>query len=1521
MSDPTVTIDFVASPDSVARLESTITNAIASGFAKAFNKGGAKGMSGMWREAEDDIRKAANAFKDAGKWAGKLTDASVNSAEFVDHLATALRKAGWEGKELDRVMQGTNQRNRGLLIDSRVQTDRSSLERQRLIERETKMISQQMRTQGELQVNSAKVAGKQRVAITQFTLNSLLRLERGFGRAIKGVASTATSALSRMFDTVGSLARRHNRDFNSGLDPALGRREGMLRSSFGQQEGILRRSAARQRATLDAMNRRTSTGLLGAATGRGVGGGIGLGALIGGAGLAASLKVGYDASVNLVEQMNKTRVVFGASSQAVVDFAATSVSALATTRDKTLESAATFGNLFRAVGLAEGQSADMSITLVKLATDLASFNNTSVEDAFTAIRSGLVGEQEPLRRFGVNLNEATLKAKALELGLHSGKGVLSSSAKAQAAYALILEQTTLAQGDFARTAEEGANAQRRVGAAFKDFMASIMEKVIPLTTAGFRGLFVVLQGFAAMIRGEVSPALQLLRTGLIGAAAGMGAIIAAKAAVEVVGLLGKTVMLMTSPMGLLLLTAAGLGAAMAVLLKRSEALREAFGKIGAAVRGVVARLGDALKPTLDRIGRAVTEQVVPAVDRFADMLGRTLLPALEAVGGFIVDTLIPGVVELALGAFRFVAPVFQAVGDALAKVRPLLQPAIDGFKALGSAVGGVFSGGGGLGAGLGAAASGIAATAVGIAAAVGRALAPVGRRILDFLGDVFSGANLRRLAFGFLDFVEEVGRIIGTIVTHPTFVKALAAIAGAAVVIGARFAWGLIQGILSNLPGLFKMVSDLLGKLFKSGFKVLGIAAAAVLAAAMFGPKLFAMFRKGGTDAGTSFLGGFKTRAQSGLQFLSGVAGGAGTGLQRQLAGVRKEYAQINVQRRALGAPGVGLGFMANDITSVKQAEKALRGANKELGVLKSRFTESEIAGRLWRFHAIEGFKAVRGVASGALQVVGGVASAAVSAAKGAVAGVSAMFRQVGRAGGTGFLSAFRGQMAGSWTAIKGGFTSMKDAFTTWASNTGRTTGQAFGVALKSSMKAAAVGGAAAFLGFQAGKMEGEAGGSGATSAITAGLTGFALSGGNPIVGGVAAGASLIGTAWGKAKKAAEDFRQAVRNVADTVKGAYRDAMEDGQISTVEWAQLLAGRGEGSLRDALLESLGPDTIKMFNEAGIGIDELMQAVRDGEDGWGRLSVKVLKSADDFDDTGRRMALLVKVLEGNKKAIEELANLETFAPTGATGGPFSNLSDMLTVGLDAAKEKLRETKRAREELDTRLRTPLPVPGMDDFERGFNEAIVALGSSTAATLRAELAAIPVGTLEWQVKFAELELEKARISDTISASISEGIADGAITSESELKAAFDELKVFAVAALGPDGAAMADSLMDGLIGRFREKVPSVANAFTGAFIRTSNGMLGIRSPSKVFAKIGGYVVEGFANGIDGSIRLASRAADRMRNAVTAAASVGGGGGYAGGSVDGRQSSIVNNVYLPTGDPAAAALAVTNRQMSLLWP
>lgn len=185
------------------------------------------------------------------------------------------------------------------------------------------------------------------------------------------------------------------------------------------------------------------------------------------------------AASNLEEAMSKVNVVFGQGAREVETFGRSSAQSLGLSSAAALEAAGTYGNLLQAFGIGQRQAQGMSMALVKLAADMASFNNTSIDQAITALRSGLSGETEPLKRYGVALQDVRLRTEALRMGLiRNTREALTPAVKAQAAYALIMRDTSLAQGDFERTSGGVANSLRIIAAAGENAQTILGEKLI-----------------------------------------------------------------------------------------------------------------------------------------------------------------------------------------------------------------------------------------------------------------------------------------------------------------------------------------------------------------------------------------------------------------------------------------------------------------------------------------------------------------------------------------------------------------------------------------------------------------------------------------------------------------------------------------------------------------------------------------------------------------------------------------------------------------------------------------------------------------------------------------------------------------------------------------------------------------------------------------------------------------------------------------------------------------------------------
>jgi hypothetical protein len=204
-----------------------------------------------------------------------------------------------------------------------------------------------------------------------------------------------------------------------------------------------------------------------------------------GVGLGLATVIGFfggaiGAASDLNEEATKAQVVFGESATKVEDFAKRADRALGQSQQQAMAAAGGFGNMFRTIGFAEEAAADMSLTMVKLASDMGSFNNQDPSEMLIRLRAGLSGEAEPLRQFGVLLSEARVKAKAYELGIAEVGAELTEAQKVQGRYALILADTALQQGDFARTSTGLANTQRINAAVWANSLAEIGQALLPL---------------------------------------------------------------------------------------------------------------------------------------------------------------------------------------------------------------------------------------------------------------------------------------------------------------------------------------------------------------------------------------------------------------------------------------------------------------------------------------------------------------------------------------------------------------------------------------------------------------------------------------------------------------------------------------------------------------------------------------------------------------------------------------------------------------------------------------------------------------------------------------------------------------------------------------------------------------------------------------------------------------------------------------------------------------------------------
>lgn len=326
------------------------------------------------------------------------------------------------------------------------------------------------------------------------------------------------------------------------------------------------------------------------------------------------------------------------------------------------EGANAFGLYFNQAAKTRIEAAKMSQQFTVLAQDLASFNNTSVDDALVALRSGLSGETEPMRRFGVFLNEAAVKAKALEMGLTPLNGKLTDQQKIMARAAIILQATTNAQGDVIRTSAGAANQIRASKAAWEELQIVVGTKLLPMFTPLISKLAEVLNWFTQLPKPVQNVALTIAAvTAVTGPfLIGFGAIINA---------VSKSAPLITALVKAWTLLKAGLLAARVAAIATLPALIPFIVPIGLITAAVVA--GYLAWKNWDKI-KAIVANMVQGVVAWLKRLAAPFIWVIEKVRG--VGDAFGRLYDRVVG-HSYIPDMVSEIGTEMAKLdRVLVEP-------------------------------------------------------------------------------------------------------------------------------------------------------------------------------------------------------------------------------------------------------------------------------------------------------------------------------------------------------------------------------------------------------------------------------------------------------------------------------------------------------------------------------------------------------------------------------------------------------------------------------------------------------------------------------------------------------------------------------------------------------------------------------------------------------------------------------------------------------------------------------
>lgn len=222
---------------------------------------------------------------------------------------------------------------------------------------------------------------------------------------------------------------------------------------------------------------------------------------------------------DLEESANAVQVSFGDAADDILKLGKTSATSFGLSESEFRGFATQFSAFSKTIAGADGDVSGTFESIIGRATDFASVMNLEVGQAAQIFQSGLAGETEPLRKFGIDLSAAAVEAFAYSNGIAKSGEELTEAQKQQARYGALMEQTAQTQGDFANTSDGLANQQRILSSNWKNLQATLGRAFLPALSSVVQVINSKM-GPAMEYIGELAPKISSAVEGFLGGGGG-----------------------------------------------------------------------------------------------------------------------------------------------------------------------------------------------------------------------------------------------------------------------------------------------------------------------------------------------------------------------------------------------------------------------------------------------------------------------------------------------------------------------------------------------------------------------------------------------------------------------------------------------------------------------------------------------------------------------------------------------------------------------------------------------------------------------------------------------------------------------------------------------------------------------------------------------------------------------------------------------------------------------------------------
>ena len=391
------------------------------------------------------------------------------------------------------------------------------------------------------------------------------------------------------------------------------------------------------------------------------GGTIALGAI------GAGVGVTTQAAAKAEGTWNKFNTVFGDGAEDMKAFVNDIRKEMPTATHEIARMAADMQDLLVPMGLARDKASGMSKGFLDVANKVAAFNDVDPTEVLEAIKSGLTGSSEPLKRFGVNALESSLEATALEEGLLKlGQGFkdldpeMRAQVKAQTLLAQITKDSSDAIAGFEANNDSFIRRQQDMKASMAEINVTLGNVFLPIMDSILKKIKPVIDAF-----GKWAAENPKLIKWIVIIAGSLAAL------VTVLGLLGMAIAFVTLAMspwlliiGAVVLAVAALAFGAVMLVKHWDKVKEFFLMIWTAIKSYF-------------IGN------IMAIVNIITWMGGLITSIWQDVWGGVKDFFV-GIWDAILENIK---EKVQAMKEFLAPIVDMIQRVVDGLAKIGGKIG------------------------------------------------------------------------------------------------------------------------------------------------------------------------------------------------------------------------------------------------------------------------------------------------------------------------------------------------------------------------------------------------------------------------------------------------------------------------------------------------------------------------------------------------------------------------------------------------------------------------------------------------------------------------------------------------------------------------------------------------------------------------------------------------------------------------------------------------------------------